>query len=97
MNVLDARVHLHEHDETRRGGRSARADSTAHRSRVLHPASGEGYGASHAINEAKEVLERQIRDKKTYGQSKEARAKRSGRNASAAGCSRNNLLSLFNA
>jgi len=37
MNVLDARVHLHEHDETRRGGRSAaRADSTAHRSRALH-------------------------------------------------------------
>jgi len=36
MNVLDARVHLHEHDETRRGRPPARADSTAHRSRALH-------------------------------------------------------------
>ena len=70
MNVLDARVHLHEHDEKRRGMPLLLARIRLHTDRGLYIASGEGYGASHAINEAGDVLERQIRDKKTYGQSK---------------------------
>ena len=36
----------------------------------LFIASGEGYGASHAIHEARDVLERRIRDDRTYGRSK---------------------------
>ncbi len=70
MSVLDAKVHLHEHDETRRGTPLLLARIRLHTDRGLYMASGEGYGASHAINEARDVLERQIRDKKTHGQSK---------------------------
>lgn len=70
MNVLDAKVHLHEHDETRRGMSLLLARIRLHTDRGLYIASGEGYGASHALNEAQDVLERQIRDAKTYGQSK---------------------------
>ena len=31
---------------------------------------GEGYGASHALTEVRDALERQFRDKKSYGRSK---------------------------
>jgi len=70
MNVLDAKVHLHEHDETRRGRPLLLARIRLYTDRGLYIASGEGYGASHAINEASDILERQIRDEKTYGRSK---------------------------
>ena len=70
MNVLDAKIHLHEHDETRRGRPLLLARIRLHTDRGLYIASGEGYGASHALNEAREVLERQIRDQKTHGRSK---------------------------
>jgi len=46
MNVLDARVHLHEHDETRRGAPLLLARIRLHTDRGLYIASGEGYGAS---------------------------------------------------
>lgn len=74
MNVLDARVHLHEHNETRRGTSLLLARIRLHTDRGLYIASGEGYGASHALNEARDVLERQIRDKKSYGKSKKPRS-----------------------
>ncbi|UTF53776.1 CBS domain-containing protein [Natronosalvus rutilus] len=70
MNVLDAKVHIHEHDETRRGRPLLLARIRLHTDRGLYVASGEGYGAKHAINEARDVLERQIRDRKTYGRTK---------------------------
>ena len=70
MNVLDAKVHLHEHDEKRRGTPLLLARIRLHTDRGLYIASGEGYGASHAINQARDVLERQIRDRKTHGRSK---------------------------
>jgi len=70
MTILDAKVHLHEHDETRRGRPLLLARVRLHTDRGLYIASGEGYGASHAINEARDVLERQIRDKKTHGRTK---------------------------
>lgn len=70
MNVLDARIHLHEHDETLRGTPLLLARIRLHTDRGLYIASGEGYGASHALNEARDVLERQIRDEKTHGRSK---------------------------
>ena len=70
LMVLDAKIHLHEHDETRRGTPLLLARMRLHTDRGLFVASGEGYGASHAINEARDVLERQLRDRKTRGRSK---------------------------
>ena len=69
-NVLDARVHLHEHDEKLRGTPLLLARIRLYTDQGLYVGSGEGYGASHALNEARDVLERQIRDEKTHGQSK---------------------------
>jgi len=74
MTVLDARVHLHRHDEKLRGTPLILARIRLHTDRGLYIASGEGYGAKHALNEAREVLERQIRDKKTYGRNKKPRS-----------------------
>jgi len=70
MNVLDAKIHLHKHDEKLRGTPLLLARIRLHTDRGLFIASGEGYGASHALNEARDILERQIRDKKTHGRSK---------------------------
>ncbi|WP_423751782.1 CBS domain-containing protein [Salinirarus marinus] len=70
MRILDAKIHLHEHDEKLRGTPLLLARIRLHTDRGLYIASGEGYGASHALNEARDVLERQIRDRKTYGESK---------------------------
>jgi CBS domain-containing protein len=70
MAVLDAKVHLHEHDEKLRGTPLLLARIRLHTDRGLYVASGEGYGASHALNEARDVLERQIREDDTYGRSK---------------------------
>mgnify|MGYP002761289874 CR=1 FL=1 len=70
LMVLDAKIHLHEHDETRRGTPLLLARMRLHTDRGLFVASGEGYGASHAINEARDVLERQLRDRKTRSRSK---------------------------
>jgi CBS domain-containing protein/ribosome-associated translation inhibitor RaiA len=70
MTVLDAKIHLHEHDETLRGTPLLLARIRLYTDRGLFIASGEGYGASHAINEARDTLERQLRDRKTRGRSK---------------------------
>ncbi|OVE83047.1 CBS domain-containing protein [Natronolimnobius baerhuensis] len=70
MNVLDAKIHLQEHDETRRGRSLLLARVRLYTDSGLFIASGEGYGATHAINEARDVLERQIRDAKTHGRTK---------------------------
>lgn len=70
MNVLDAKIHLHEHDETLRGKPLLLARVRLYTDRGMFIASGEGYGAGHAIRDARDVLERRIRDDKTYGRSK---------------------------
>ena len=70
MTVLDAKIHFHEHDEKHRGTPLLLARIRLHTDRGLYIASGEGYGAKHALNEARDVLDRQIRDRKTYGRSK---------------------------
>ncbi|GAA5065100.1 CBS domain-containing protein [Haladaptatus pallidirubidus] len=70
MNVLDAKIHLHKHDEKLRGTPLLLARIRLHTDRGLYIASGTGYGASHALHEARDVLERRIRDKKTHGRSK---------------------------
>lgn len=73
MTVLDAKVHLHRHDEKLRGTPLLLARIRLHTDRGLYIASGEGYGASHAIKNAREILERQIREAKTAGESKKPR------------------------
>ncbi|MEF8780213.1 MAG: CBS domain-containing protein [Haloferacaceae archaeon] len=73
MSVFDARIHLQEHDETLRGTPLLLARIRLYTDRGLYVASGEGYGAGHAIGEARDVLERRIRDRKTYGKSKKPR------------------------
>jgi len=73
MDILDAKVHLHEHDEKLRGTPLLLARIRLHTDQGLYLASAEGYGASHALNEVRDVLERQIRDKKTYGRNKKPR------------------------
>ena len=70
MTVLDAKIHLHEHDEKLRGTPLVLARIRLYTDRGLYIASGEGYGASHALNEARDALERQLRDRKTHGRSK---------------------------
>jgi CBS domain-containing protein len=70
MDVLEAKVHLHEHDEKRRGIPLILARIRLHTDEGLFVASGEGYGASQAITGARDVLERQLRDRKTAGRSK---------------------------
>ena len=68
--VLDAKVHLHEHDEKLRGTPLLLARIRLYTDQGMFLATGQGYGARHAVNEARDVLERQIRDRKTYAESK---------------------------
>jgi len=70
MNVLDAKIHLHEHDETLRGRPLLLARVRLHTDQGMYIASGEGYGARYAINRARDTLERQIREDKTYAKTK---------------------------
>jgi hypothetical protein len=70
LDVMEAKLHLHEHDEKLRGTPLLLARLRFHTNRGLFVATGEGYGASHALNEARDVMERRIRDAKTQGRSK---------------------------
>lgn len=70
MTVLDARVHFHEHKETRRGRPLILARIRLDTDRGLFLASGEGFGASQAVHEARDALARRVRDNRTYGLSK---------------------------
>lgn len=70
MNVLDTKIHLHEHDEKLRGTPLLLARIRLHTDRGLYIASGEGYGASHALHEARDALKRRVREEKTYGRNK---------------------------
>jgi len=70
LSVLDARVHLHEHDETLRGTPLLLARARVDTDRGYFIGRGEGYGARHAISLALNDVERQLLDGKTYGRSK---------------------------
>jgi hypothetical protein len=59
MSVVDAKINLHEHDEKLRGTTLLLARIRLHTDRGLYIASDEGHGASHALNETRDVLERQ--------------------------------------
>ena len=68
--VFDAKIHLHEHDETLRGRPLLLARIRLSTDTGVFVVSGEGFGARHAINEARSALERRIIDEKTYGRTK---------------------------
>ncbi|MDX1746117.1 MAG: CBS domain-containing protein, partial [Halobacteriales archaeon] len=70
MRVLEAKVHLHEHDETLRGVPLILARIRLYTDKGLFIAEDEGYGARHALHLARNALERQILEGKEYGRSK---------------------------
>ncbi|SEO52632.1 CBS domain-containing protein [Halogranum amylolyticum] len=70
LTLLDATIHLHRHDEKLRGTPLVLARIRLFTDKGLFVASGEGYGAQHALSEARDVVDRQIRDRKTYAQTK---------------------------
>ena len=72
MNVFEAKVHLHEHDEMLRGISLILARVRLYTDKGMFVASGEGYGDRHAISLALNAVERQILEGKTYGQSKKS-------------------------
>jgi len=70
MNVLDAKIHLHKHDEKRRGTPLILARIRLYTDQGLFIASGEGFGARPALNEARDKMERRLKDQKTHGKTK---------------------------
>lgn len=72
LAVLDAKLHLHEHDETLRGRPLIMARFRLHTDRGLFIGTGEGFGAAHAIREARNVLERRLLDHKEHARSKKS-------------------------
>lgn len=70
MTILDAKVHLNEHKEELRGRPLLLVRIRLDTNQGLYIASDEGSGASQALDEARDVLERQIPDRKTDGKSK---------------------------
>lgn len=70
MTVLEAKVHLHEHDETYRGLPLILARIRLYTDRGYFVAQDEGFGASHALHLARNALEREVLKGKTYGRTK---------------------------
>lgn len=70
LDLQDAKVHVNKHQERRRGTPLLFIRVRLSTDRGLITASEEGFGASHALGEVREVLKRRIRDEKTYGKSK---------------------------
>lgn len=65
LSVLAATVHLHERDEQRRGESLVRARVRLHTDRGVYVGTGEQYGASGALNDARDELERQFHGVRT--------------------------------
>ena len=70
MRVMEANVYLHEHDETLRGTSLLLARIRLFTDKGHFVGTGEGYGASHAIRLAANVLERSILEGKDYARTK---------------------------
>ncbi|WP_458206902.1 CBS domain-containing protein [Haladaptatus sp. NG-SE-30] len=70
MTVYDARVYLHEHDETFRGTPLLLARIRLFTDKGHFVGTGEGFGAGHALRLARNRLERDILEGKEYGRSK---------------------------
>ncbi|WP_318568321.1 CBS domain-containing protein [Salinigranum marinum] len=70
LGLLEARVSLHEHDETLRGTPLIMARIRLFTDRGHFVGTGEGYGASHALHLARNVVERQLLDGKSHDETK---------------------------
>ena len=68
LSVLEANVFLHEHEERLRGTPLIMARIRLFTDKGHFVGTGEGYGASHAIRLAANVLERQLLEGKEYAQ-----------------------------
>lgn len=70
LDLLDVRIHVNQHQERKRGTPLLHVRARLSTDRGLITASGEGYGASHALNEVEDRLKRRIRDGKETNRSK---------------------------
>ncbi|WP_435346672.1 CBS domain-containing protein [Haloarchaeobius sp. HRN-SO-5] len=70
LTVLEANVFLHEHEERLRGTPLLMARIRLFTDKGHFVGTGEGYGASHALHLARNVVERQILEGKEYAQTK---------------------------
>lgn len=70
LNVLEANVFLHEHDEKLRGTPLIMARIRLFTDKGHFVGTGEGYGASHALHLARNVVERKILEGKDYARTK---------------------------
>lgn len=70
LSVLEANVGLHAHKETFRGLSLIRARIRLFTDKGHFVGTGEGYGATHALHLARNILEREILEGKEYGRTK---------------------------
>lgn len=70
LGLLEARVSLHEHDEKLRGTPLLMARIRLFTDKGQFVGTGEGYGASHALHLARNVVERQLLDGKSHDETK---------------------------
>jgi hypothetical protein len=70
MTVLEAKIHLHEHDETLRGTPLVLARVRLYTDQGYFVAADEGFGASYAIYTAMNALEREVLKGRTYAERK---------------------------
>lgn len=70
LNVLEANVYLHEHDEKLRGTPLIMARIRLFTDKGHFVGTGEGYGASHALHLAQNIVEREILEGKEYARTK---------------------------
>lgn len=70
LDLMDVRIHVDEHQERQRGTPRLHVRVRLSTNRGLITAASEGYGASHALGEAEDVLKRRIRDGKPTNRNK---------------------------
>lgn len=70
LTLLEANVHLHKHEERLRGTPLIQSRIRLFTDKGHFVGTGEGYGASHALNIARNVVERKILDDKQYARTK---------------------------
>ena len=70
VRIVDAKVHVSAQSERHRGTPLIHVNFRLDTDRGLFIASAEGYGARAALKQARDILDRQLRDRKTYDRTK---------------------------
>ncbi|WP_411965415.1 CBS domain-containing protein [Haloferax sp. YSMS24] len=70
LTILEAHVYLHKHDEKLRGTPLIMARIRLYTDKGHFVGTGEGYGASHAVHLARNIVERQLLEGKTHDETK---------------------------